>query len=343
MATTKKPTQDDQKWDDAVTSGSSSPHYMQSSTWGKTKGGSAWPITHLHVEHGKGTYPLQVFSRSVPGLGKLHYAPEAAAIEPAFVPELTKHIKSSYRRGLAIKFELYQPHNNKLIAAFKAAGWRAGNSVQPRTTVIVNLKGTPDELFASYKKRARYEMRVGERNGVRVEKAAPTRENFDKLSTLIRTTGQRSGAFFRSEAYFHNYWQAFTAANQGRLYFAWHEKDLLAGAFIIEYGKTAWYKDGGSVREKSELMASRYLQWHIMRDMQAKGLLFYDLSGIPAKHEAEQSSMKGLYVFKTGFSDETTTLMPAMELPLGRRYPLWPRSETQFLRAYSGFKHDFWY
>lgn len=246
-------------------------------------------------------------------------------------------------KGLVFKLELYQPYSEELINAFKQCGWVTANSVQHRNTVLVDLNGTNEELLARIKKRARYEVRLAQRSGVRIERRPVTQEGLDLLATLMNITAKRSGAFFRKNTYTNRYWKSFAKTNQGHLYFAWHDLDLLASAYVVTYGENAWYKDGGSVRQKANLMGPRLLQWEIMTDLQAAGVTQYDLCGIPAEEDLSTSSMKGLYTFKTGFAKETVQFMPAMELPFGHRYPMWPKSERQFLRLYSGFTKDFWY
>lgn len=333
----------DQDWDQQVLAWSNTAHYMQSSAWGQSKSGSGWPVFRLEVSVKKGILPVQVFDRSVPAFGRLYYAPEVSGVRAECLPELTHQIRVSYKKALAFKLELYQPYDEKLIAAFRDNGWLVANSVQHRSTVIVNLKVNEAQLFGSLKKRARYEVRVAQRNGVYVEKVEPTSNNFKKLTELMDTTKKRTGAFFRSSEYVSRYHASFAKANQGSLYFAYHDGDLLAGAYVVQFGKNAWYKDGGSVREKSSFMAPRYLQWEIMRDLRARGLYQYDLSGVPSENEIQTSSMKGLHSFKTGFSKSTVNFMPSMELPLGIRYPAWPKSERHLLRLYSGLRNDFWY
>ena len=341
--TTEEYTQEEKAWDILVTDSIRIPHYMQSSAWGESKTRSQWPVSRLIVDTDGKLVPIQVFSRTVPGMGRVHYAPEVSGVDQQNISAITQQLKSQYGRGLLFKLEPYQEYSEELISAFTENGWRIANSVQYRNTVVVDLEGTEEEMFARLKKRARYEVRVAERNNVRVEKVAVTPEKLNLLAELMNITAKRSGAFFRKNTYTSKYWQAFAKSGQGSLYFAWHGMDLLAGAFVIQYGQTAWYKDGGSVRHKSNLMGPRFLQWEIMKDLQSQGIKSYDLCGIPAENERETSSMKGLYTFKTAFAHDTVQLMPAMELPFGKRYSLWPKSERNFLRLYSGFTKDFWY
>ena len=340
---TEEYTEAEQAWDKIMLANSDHAHYMQSSAWGESKAKTQWPVSRFVAAGNDLVLPIQIFSRTVPSLGRLHYAPNISGLTAAIIPALTKQLTSQYGKGLAFKLECYQPLSDELVTAFKASGWIKANSVQARNTVIVNIEGTPDELLMRFKKRARYEVRLAERSGVRIEKVAVTEQNLKHLTSLMNVTAKRSGSFFRKESYTSKYWQAFARTGQGHLYFAWHDMDLLAGAFVVTYGKTGWYKDGGSVRQKANLMGPRFLQWHIMCDLQTLGVTHYDLSGIPALSELETSSMKGLYTFKTGFTHDTTNFMPAMELPFGRRHPLWAPAEPQFLRLYSGFRKDFWY
>lgn len=336
-------TTDDKAWDELVLTTFKDPHYIQGSAWAESKKDSPWRPSRLlaHVAHGD--FPIQVFSRAAPVFGRMHYAPEVVGVTAENLPDITLQLRDRYREGMLFKLELYQPYSEELIAAFQENGWVRGRSVQHRNTVIVDLKGTEEELFARIKGRARYEVRVAQRNGVHVEKVEATQENLDKLASLIDVTAERTGAFFRSHRYLNKYWHSFADAGQGSVYFAKHGDDIVAGAYVITYGKTAWYKDGGSVRQNAKLMGPRLLQWEIMRDLQSQGTKHYDLSGIPAKEDIEKSTLRGLYAFKTGFSEETTRFMPAMVLPFSRRAQLWPKVENNFLRLYAGIRKDFWY
>ena len=334
---------DDKAWDGLVLKWQKPAHFMQSSVWKNTKAKSQWKATRLLIDGKKWQLPVQMFSRTVPGFGRLHYAPELGGVTADNIADVTKQLRAQYRRGGAIKVELYEEYSDDLIKAFETVGWRRGNSVQYRLSVAIDMSGSQDELFMSFKGRARNEIRMAQKSGVTVQQVEVTDENLDHLHRLMNVTSARSGAFFRGREYLDNYWHEFSKAGQGSLYFAYHEGDLLAAAYVIKYGEHAWYKDGGSVREKTELKAPRLLLWQIMTDLQAEGVTNFDLSGIPEDHELATSHMKGLYTFKTGFARGTKKFMPAMELPLGKLYPAWPKAERHWLRLYSGLKKDFWY
>jgi lipid II:glycine glycyltransferase (peptidoglycan interpeptide bridge formation enzyme) len=139
------------------------------------------------------------------------------------------------------------------------------------------------------------------------------------------------------------YLKKFAEAKQLKLFFAYHDDELLAGSIILTNGDQAWNKDGGSTRTKANLMAPRLVQWEAMKALKKLGVKEYDLGGIPNPVNHQGSSIPGIYIFKSGFSKEYSTLMPTLELPLSARYKLWPKAEKQWLRIYNLFAHNLWW
>lgn len=331
-------------WDSSVLTGQGESHFMQSDAWAAAKAGSPWRLSRIRGRQAGSPLPVQLFRRSVPGVGSLVHAPRVAGVHADSVPDLTAALRDTAARGaFAVKLEFFQHDDDALLHEFLANGWMRTKASQYRHAVAVDLTGTEEEVFARFKKRARYEIRSAERGGVVVERVPLTEENIDTMVALVNVTKHRSGAFFRDRRYLTTIWSAFAERGQGSLYFASHEGEVLAGAFALTFGPTGWYKDGGSVRSKPKLMAPRYLQWEIMRDLRARGVTRYELGNIPAPDAVESSSSAGLYRFKTGFSDETVRYLPALELPLRRTQGIWHTQEHRFLAAYSRLRHDYWY
>lgn len=350
-------------WDSRVLAAQPGAHFMQSEAWAALKAGSPWQPSRLEIampvamsataslsadagEVADATataFPVQAFSRKVHSLGTLRHLPRVTGVTTNHVAGLTAAAEASPKGTLAMKLEFFQPIDAELVSSFTDAGWVACKASQYRHAVVVDTSGTEDTLLAGLKKRARYEVRLAERSGVTVEATEPTEANMLRLLTLLHETADRTGAFFRNDEYLLTSWREFAARGQGFVYLAEHEGDLVAGAFVMTFGTVGWYKDGGSTREKDKLGGARYLQFCIMRDLQARGITSYDLGVIPPPAEAENSAMKGLFTFKTSFSEQTTTFMPALQYRLGAGYDLWHKYEGTYLGAYSRLKHDYWY
>jgi hypothetical protein len=331
-------------WDSRVLAGQGDSHFMQSDAWAAAKAGSPWRLSRIRARQAGSPLPVQLFQRGVPALGTLVHAPRVAGVTADAVPGLTTALRDTAPRGaFAVKLEFFQHDDDALLQQFLANGWMRTKASQYRHAVAVDLTGTEEQVFARFKKRARYEIRSAERGGVVVERVPLTEQNIDTMVDLVNVTKDRSGAFFRDRTYLAAVWTAFAERDQGSLYFASHEGEVLAGAFALTFGPTAWYKDGGSVRSNPKLMAPRYLQWEIMRDLRARGITRYELGNIPAPDAVEASSSAGLYRVKTGFADDTVRYLPAVELPLRRIQGLWHTQEHRFLAAYSRLRHDYWY
>jgi serine/alanine adding enzyme len=315
-------------------------HVVQSAESSAAKESNHWKIKTLEVEAGKHAYPMFVYSRKVPTLGRLNYAPKLTRLLQQDIAEFTMEIAKKSREAFAFKLEFDQLYSEDFHDKLLKSGWKPTHRTQYDHTVLVGLDEKEDEIFASLKKRARWETRTAEKNGVKVEKVDCTEENLNKMYDLLKITTQRGNFRIKDRAYHLKYWQLFERQGLGSLYFAAHEGDLLCGAFIIQIGERAFYKDGASIREKSNLYASRYMHWQIIKDLKKNRCKVYDLCGVPG---AGDNLSSGLYTFKTGFG-EPVRLQGSYILPLsGLAFKLWAKYEPLFLKFYIKSTNKLWY
>lgn len=326
-------------WDALVLAAQDHPHFMQGEAWATAKAGGPWAIERRDAAG----LPVQVFSREAEGFGVLQHLPRVSGIRPESVPALTEALREGRGDAFSLKLEAYQVRDAALDAAFAASGWVPAKASQYRFGVTVRTGDGADQVFADMKKRARNEIRQAEdRHGVTVERAEPTEAAQRELIELIRVTEDRSGAFFRDDDYLLTVWDAFFAAGAGRLYFASYEGRRIAGAFVNTFGTVAHYKDGGSVRD-SRVMAPRLLQWRIMQELAADGILEYDLGNVPPPN-AEGASTTGLMIFKGAFARDVVEYQPTYELPFTAARDAWGAGgETRFLAAHKAATGDSFY
>lgn len=328
-------------WDERVLAAQTTPHFMQSSTWEAIRSGGPWKVTR----RGLGTerdYPVLIFERHADEFGTLAHLPRVSGLAAADVGPLTERIRAERGMAFATKIEVHQPRDETLIAAFEASGWLPTRASQYRHAVIVETAMSEEEILARMKKRARSEIRVAERNGVIMGRVELSDENRQRMLELVRETEERSGAFFRGSGYLERVWQAFADDERGHLYFAWHDGRVVAGAFVALYGANAWYKDGGSLRDQPRLMASRLLQWGIIRDLAASGIERYDLGHVPPPAEPEAPG-QGVLTFKSAFARDVLEYMPAFQLSHEDRAEQWRRDESAFLAWYRERTGEYWY
>lgn len=324
-----------ERWDELVLANPDGGQILQTKAWGDFKGQSGWQPRRYIYDLGERQVAIQFLSRSIPLLGELWYSSRGPGVTK--LGDFAQLVKQTQAEAFAIMFDPEVVEEEASPSYLASHGLRLGSDVQlNRATIIVDLKPGEDELLAGFKQKTRYNLRLAERKGVTVEPVAATAENCRQMFELYRSMMGRTGFFLRSLEYFSGYWQAQAQAGQGQLFFARYQDQLLAGAFVTYLGQKAWYKDGGSVRERRELMAPYLLQWEVMRWLKAKGIEQYDLVAVPTKAElSPQHYMYGLYQFKSGFSAEITQYIGTWDLPLKQlKYRLWKPLGERVYRKY---------
>jgi lipid II:glycine glycyltransferase (peptidoglycan interpeptide bridge formation enzyme) len=187
-------------------------------------------------------------------------------------------------------------------------GFNPSNSIQPRRTLVVDLKGTEENWLGRMKQKTRYNIRLAERKGVVVRQA----DDLETFQRLMETTGQRDGFGVHTSGYYHRAFDLFSPGGRCALLVAEAEGRSLAALMVFAWGQRAWYLYGASSDEDRNLMPTYLLQWQAMRWAAHAGCLEYDLWGIPDVEEQEleehftdrSDGLWGVYRFKRGFGGQ---------------------------------------
>jgi lipid II:glycine glycyltransferase (peptidoglycan interpeptide bridge formation enzyme) len=315
------------RWDELVAENPDGGQILQTRAWGEFKRAHRWAPQYLLSET-ESPVAVLVLRHSVPGLGVLGYVPKGPGVAgPAELPALLEGLRATAGSAFAIKVEPEIEQSQDAISALRAMGLeKSRHDVQiSRATIIVDLRSDEDAVIASFKPKCRYNIRLAERRGVTVVPVALDDASVDTMYSLMTSTRDRAGFTLRSKEYFSQYWHLHAAAGQGQLFFASLDGAVLAGVFATYIGRKAWYKDGGSTKEHSAVMAPYLLQWEVMRWLRARGVEAYDLVAVPPAAELNPAHpLFGLYRFKSGFSDRITEYVGSWDLAIRRRrYAAW--------------------
>lgn len=285
--------------------------FLQSDFWLEFKARFGWESHRL--DSGDDTQGLGVLSRPLPFGHRLAYVPHAprSAPEPHAFDRLIRRIESSLSGPpLLIRFDL--PWGLEEAPTAAALGLRrAAVTVQPPSTVVVDLEEDEETLLKAMKSKTRYNVRLAAKRGVSVREADP--EELSRWYRLYEETARRDRISIHSEAYYRALFEVLRGTDADTpgyahpgggprllLYFAEFEGAFLAGNIVLEWGGTATYLYGASSNLRRELMAPYLLQWEAMRQARSRGLDRYDLFGVPPTPDPKHP-MHGLYRFKTGF------------------------------------------
>lgn len=212
-----------------------------------------------------------------------------------------------------------EPRVQEMRMNFGTRAWalrRAPLDLFAPDTIVIDLDREPDDLLAAMKAKTRYNVRLAQRHGVRVEEAAADR--LPAFYELYRLTAERDGFPVHDYRHFTALFEARDEDPEApRLVFllAYHEDDLLAGEILSICRRTATYLFGASSNTKRNLMAPSAIQWAAMLAARSRGCTRYDLCGV-APADDPSHPFAGLLRFKSGFGGRRVTRAGCWDFPL---------------------------
>lgn len=287
-------------------------HILQTFAWSRVK--TAWQAWGVVVRRkGRICGTMLLLARRVPGLGTcMLYAPRGPVCMLSDAPALEALLSGA--REVAARTHAYvlrmDPDVPAQDAAFRGEMARlgavllpdAGNleHIQAQHVMRIALTGrTPEEVFAAFRPKTRYNVRVAMRHGVTVRAVDET--YLDDFCALMQQTGLRDGFAVRKRAYFEAVLR--NLGKQAQLYMAFAPDGTpLAGAIAAWGGGKMLYLYGASANRQRALMPTYLLQWHMICEAMARGCAVYDLRGVPL--DPQHSPIAGLYRFKSGFGGQ---------------------------------------
>ncbi|MDX9899201.1 MAG: peptidoglycan bridge formation glycyltransferase FemA/FemB family protein [Spirochaetia bacterium] len=184
---------------------------------------------------------------------------------------------------------------------------KSPSDILPPDTLLIDLRGSPDDLLSKMRPKTRYNVRLARRHGVQVRQGCS--DDLAAWNTLYSDTSKRNGFSSHGDGYFasvvanlHGSDEAMEGSNDESITMLIAEKDdtPLAAMFLSISADRATYLYGASSSKDRQLMAPYALQWAAMEKAKASECSSYDLFGVAPRPDHEHP-MYGLYAFKSGF------------------------------------------
>jgi peptidoglycan pentaglycine glycine transferase (the first glycine) len=301
------------------------PHVLQSWEWGEFKARYGWrPARTLWLEDDRPCAAASVLTRR---LGRwpvaITYVPKGPILDyndAALLEQVLIHLEAAARRERAL-FVKIDPDvqadtvaGQAVVEVLRRRGWRPSREqIQFRSTMLLDLTRSPDEMLAAMKSKWRYNVRLAERKGVAVR-----RGNLADMPLLYRMyaeTAARDGFVIRPEAYYRDAWGSFIKAGLAQPLVAEVTGEPVAMAIIFCFGNRAWYMYGASRDAHREKMPNHLLQWKAALWAREQGCAVYDMWGAPDALD-ESDPLWGVYRFKQGFGGKFVTHIGAWDFPV---------------------------
>lgn len=315
-----------------------STHLLQSGEWGELKSSFGWEPLRM-VSAGAGA---QILFRHLPFGLTFAYIPKgpvtfdgSALVDARFWMEVDAFCRR--RKAIFLKVEQNQwvTVSDHEPAAAPPGFVFSPQHVQPRSTLVLDLLGSEDEVFNRMKPKTRYNVRLAGRKEVVVHPSNDI-ENFYRVMAV---TGQREEFHVHSQEYYRRGYELFYPKGMCELFDADFQGRTLATLMVFSHGKQAYYFYGASSDEERNRKATYPLQWEAIRWAHARGCEEYDMWGIPDEAagveddeaEAREDGLWGVYRFKRGFGGLIKRAIPALDRvynPLLYKLYLWRFSSS---------------
>ncbi len=286
--------------------------FTQSALWGNVKKGWLFEAVVSRDNDGSINGACGVFIKKLPLVGtSFIYSPRG------FVCDIhDEHVLDNLKLGLDMLAKKHKAHTVKIdpdipmddylfinymkSRNFKHIYGRYGfETVQPRFNYRLRIDGkNEDELFMSFSKKTRYNIRYAAKKGVRI--IIKGEDGLDDFMELYRITGERDGFKTRPRDYFARLLKAM--GEGARVYLGYYNDIPVCGAITTNYAGKCSYVYGASSNYYRNVMPNYLMQWEMIRWGQSTGCRIYDFLGISGDLEHEDSPMFGLYRFKRGFN-----------------------------------------
>ena len=298
--------------------------FLQTPFWARQKTAFGWKAEAVRWRSGGEKGTLLVLIKKLPVGLAFAYIPGGPAAangsddREGFLDAMAREIRGILPLGCV--FIRFDPPDFSVeetsIPVFRDLLKKAPLDIQPPDTVVLDLRNGYDALLPGMHKKTRYNIRLAEKKGVRVEEAGM--EKLQEWYELNRITTQRDKIALRPYKYYERLFKELeTEDSRLTLYLAYHEEELLAGNIVLFNKREAIYLYGASSNEKRNLMPTYALQARAIRDAVNAGCEEYDLYGCPPSADPEHP-MAGLYRFKTGFGGELRHRSGAWDYPYSK-------------------------
>jgi lipid II:glycine glycyltransferase (peptidoglycan interpeptide bridge formation enzyme) len=155
---------------------------------------------------------------------------------------------------------------------------RAPVDLTPVDTIIVDVTRTDSEILGAMQPKARYNLGLSMKHGVRVIRSTDPKD-IQLFYPLLLETSSRSGFFSEPYGFFINYADTLLPSKASVLYLAEWQGEILASILVFFFGSRATYLYGASTRDNRHVMPTYALHWAAIQETRDRGCLEYDLYG----------------------------------------------------------------
>lgn len=295
-------------------------HIIQSFEWGEFRKKTGVQVRRIGVFEGKILKAACQITFHPLSLGKftVGYLPKSNIPNPAVCDYLKK--VGQEEKAIFIKLEpevAKEKKQNQNIRDFL----KQKNIVKsPKTifaphTFLIDLEKPEDELLSKMHPKTRYNIRLAQKRGVKVEEKAD-QKSFNLFLKLQNETARRQKFFIHPDSYYQKMWGALAPQKMAHLLLASYKNEPLCAWILFRFKDTIYYPYGGSAEIHKNRMASNLIAWEAIRLGKKLGGKNFDFWGALGENPDPRDPWYGFHRFKQGYGGKLVSYIGAYDLVL---------------------------
>lgn len=232
-----------------------------------------------------------------------------------FLDEIKKIAQTERCVFVRVRPQLIQ--TSEVIKTFRQLGFRdAPMHLHAELTSQLDITKPEEELLQNMRKTTRYEIKKALNLGIKVISSEDDSLLKQFYNLQVETAKRQKFVPFGFD-YLSRQFKLFNQVNKVLLYSAFLEKQLLAQAMVIFYGREAVYHYGASTEQGRKYPGAYLIQWEAIKEAKKRGLSRYNFWGVAPEGETSHR-FHGVSVFKRGFGGQDVQYLPAQDLVINK-------------------------
>lgn len=178
---------------------------------------------------------------------------------------------------------------------------------------LLDLTKTEEELLKQMSSKTRYNIRVAQKHGVKVEEGNSEKSLETYLKLYFETT-KRQGFTGHNRHYHKTVWKVLKAADMVRLIIATYDSEPLTAWMLFNFKDTLYYTYGGSTQKHKEVMSNNLVCWETIKLGRKLGLKTFDMWGALGPNADPKDPWFGFHRFKQGYGGKLVEYIGTYDL-----------------------------
>lgn len=301
-------------------------HPLQSWSWGEFREKTGVEVLRLgRFRDEKLVETVQVTFHKIPKLPlKVGYWPKGVIPSDEMIRAVVDEAKK--RKVIFVTMEpnvLAKMGNGLMEELQERFMLPGGRPLFTKWSFWLDLTKSEEELMEGMKSKTRYNVRYGERAGVKVVEDN-SELAFEEYWQLTQETTERQGFYAHNKRYHQLMFETLKESGVAHLFRAVYKKKTLVTWIVFILNDVIYYPYGASTRDFRNVYPSDAMMWSVIKWGKKQGAKIFDMWGSPGPEPKLEDSWYGFHRFKLGFGAELVEFVGTYDLVVNRwLYPLY--------------------